>query len=344
MMSAASAVGSLQSGASPQKRTVSVVIPAYNAAEFLAEALDSVLAQTYQPLEVIVVDDGSEDETPEVVAAYADKVTYTRKPRGGPASGRNVGIRAASGEWIAFLDADDIWMPELLEKLVKTAAKTRADLIFCDALTLRNGRAQGATFFERCGHKKALDIDTSNGVLRNPFELLLASGNYISTCGVLVRRDLLLEIGLFDEGILCGEDLDLWLRVAHRYQFAVVNEALVLRRIHATNVSLDPWVRVTGDMHVCEKLERYAPTAARDAKWRVLLAERRARVLRERGALQLAEGEILSARESWASSLRSSFSLTVAAYWLASFLPQTWVEALCNWKRRIRSLPARPAY
>src|ERR1700676_3231668 len=111
----------------PQKPTVSVVIPAYNAAEFLAEALDSVLAQTYQPLEVIVVDDGSEDETPKVVAAYAGKVTYMRKPHGGGCGGtRNVGIRAAKGEWVAFLDADDIWKPDMLEKLVKGVTETRA--------------------------------------------------------------------------------------------------------------------------------------------------------------------------------------------------------------------------
>src|ERR1700687_1983449 len=123
-MNTASVRESSAAWTTPRKPTVSGVIPAYNTAEFLGEALDSVLAQTYKPFEVIVVDDGSEDETSQVVAAWAGKVTCMHKERGGPASARNMGVRGAKGEWIAFLDADDMWMPQLLENLVKVGVET----------------------------------------------------------------------------------------------------------------------------------------------------------------------------------------------------------------------------
>ncbi len=319
-----------------EKATVSVVIPAYNAARFLMEAVDSVFAQTYQPIEVIVVDDGSKDETPQLVAAYSGKVTYMRKEHGGGCScTRNLGIRAASGKWVAFLDADDIWMPALLEKLVKVAAETGAHLVFCDSLTLMDGSVVGPSRFERCSLKNRLNTLASGGVLLDPFGLLLEVGCYILTSGVLIKRDALSQIGLFDEGIYCSDDLDLFLRLSLRYRFAALNDALVYRRIHATNISHDAWARVTCDMKVYEKLERYAPLMAPGTQWRKLLRKKKARLFREEGALYLARGELVSARKSWAKSLRSRFTPRVAAYWLASFLPQSWVQALRNWKRQI---------
>lgn len=321
--------------ADTQKPTVSVVIPAYNAAEFLGEALDSVLAQTYQPLEVIVVDDGSEDDIQEVVGAYSGKVTYIHKPHGGGCGGtRNVGIRAAKGEWIAFLDADDVWKPTLLDKLVKGAVETGADLVFSDWLKLMNGSVFGPTNLERNGIKARLHTLAPNRLLLNPFELLLEVGCYVLPSSALIKRGALLEIGLFDESIYCTDDLDLWLRLSLRYHFAVVNEALVLRRIHAQNMSHDKWTVTTNQIKTYEKVERYAKAVAPGTRWLKLLRKGKAPLLREQGAFCLARGELLSARKSWAKSLRTSFSPTVAAYWLTSFLPQGWVEALRNWKRQ----------
>lgn len=329
---------------SAQKPTVSVVIPAYNGAEFLGEALDSVLAQTYQPLEVIVVDDGSEDETPQVVAAYAGKVTYICKQRGGPASARNAGIRAAKGEWIAFQDADDIWKPDLLEKLVKASAETGADLVFCDGLTLRNGSTGGPSRLERCGLKRRLDTLAPDGVLRNPFELILEGRCYILAPGVMVKRDAILQIGLFDEGIYGYEDVDLWLRLSLRYRFAVLKDALHIRRIHTRNLSHDRWAQLTNAIKTYEKSERYAPAVAPGTRWRKVLRKTKAPLLRELGARYLERGELLSARESWARSFHSSYSPTMAGYWLLSFLPQSCVGTLRNWKRQIRPVPPSPGY
>jgi len=328
-----------------QKTTVSVVIPAYNAAEFLAEALDSVLAQTYQPLEVIVVDDGSEDETPQVVAPYAGKVTYIHKPHGGGCGGtRNVGIRAASGEWIAFLDADDVWIPAMLEKLVEASSETGADLVFCDYLKLINGSVVGPSNLERRGFKTRMDTLAPKGVLLNAFELLVEVGCYIGASSVLVRRDALLQIGLFDESIYHTDDLDLWLRLSLRYLFAAVDDALVLCRVHARNMSRDTWTLMTNQIKTYEKLERYGPALAPGTKWREILRKRKISLLRQQGTGCLERGEPLLARKCWAKSFWSSYSLRLAAYWLATFLPLSWTKTLRNWKRQVSPSPPVPKY
>jgi glycosyltransferase involved in cell wall biosynthesis len=314
---------------------VSVVIPAYNAAEFLAEALDSVLSQTYKPLEVIVVDDGSEDETPQVVSAYAGKVTYIRKPHGGGCGGtRNVGIQAASGEWIAFLDADDIWMPTLLERLVEGAVKTGADLVFCDFRSLTVGSVDSRSNLEHKGLKTRLANIAPKGALIDPFELLLEVGCYFCPSSVLVRRSSLLGVGLFDEGIYCTDDLDLWLRLALRHRFGVVSEALVLYRVHSQNMSRDGWVVLVNQIKTFEKLEGYAPAQARGSRWRRLLRKEMGPKLREQGACYLKRGELLMARESWAKSFQKSYSPIAGAYWVATFLPRSWIATLREWKRQ----------
>ncbi len=343
-MSTASIQESPAPGASLRKTTVSVVIPAFNAAAYLGEALESVFAQTYQPLEVIVVDDGSEDDTPRVVAAYAGKVTYIRKQRGGPASARNAGIRAAKGEWIAFQDADDIWLPNLLGKLVKGALETGADLVFCDALTLRDGRIVRPSRLERSGLMSRLNTLATASVLVNPFDLILEGCCYILPTGVLVRRDALLQIGLFDEGFYSYEDVDLWLRLSLTHRFAVLKDVLHLRRIHARNMSQDRLALLTGEIKVYEKLERHSPTVPPATRWGERLLKRKASLLREQGALHLERGELLLARRSWAKGFHTSYSARLAAYWLATFLPQPWVETLRNRKRQIWRVPSASAH
>ena len=327
----------------PEMPTVSVVIPTHNAAEFLAEAVDSVLGQTYQPLEVIVVDDGSEDETSRVAAAFTDRIIYLHKEWAGLSSARNTGIRAASGEWIALLDADDIWMPDRLQRQLKLAAETGADLVFCDAKTLGSKDNIGPTRFEQYGLKAQLERLAPDGVLLNPFELLLEAGCYVLPSTVLVKKECLLQVGLFDEALYTNEDMDLWLRQALTFRFAVLNDALVARRIHEKNMSRNTWAIVAGEIKICEKLQTCPPTGAHGRRWRGLLRKKTASLFRQQGSLYLERRDRRSARRSWARSLRSSFSATVAAFWLISLLPQSWVDGLRNWKLHTQPLNFDPA-
>src|SRR5436305_4940478 len=113
-------------------KTVSVIIPAYNYARYIAEAIDGALAQTHAPLEVIVVDDESTDDTPRVLAGYGDRIRTIRQPNGGAAAARNTGMAAARGEYVAFLDADDVWLPRKLElQLQRFEADPDLGLVHC---------------------------------------------------------------------------------------------------------------------------------------------------------------------------------------------------------------------
>lgn len=164
--------------------TVSVVIPAYNAAGFVGRAIESALRQTHVPLEVIVVDDGSRDATASVVQEYP--VTLIRKSNGGPASARNAGIRASRGEWIAFLDHDDAWHANKTEVQIRLAQED------VDAVCCSKNAAQGPVSFDSMYWRNL-------------------GGNPSST---IIRRDVLIALGLFDDdrALIGVEDYNLWLR------------------------------------------------------------------------------------------------------------------------------------
>jgi GT2 family glycosyltransferase len=336
-MSEASISGSMKSQNAAETPAISVVIPAYNAAEFIGQALDSVFSQTRPPREVIVVDDGSEDQTPDVVAKYAGKVKYMRKERGGPASARNVGIRAASGEWIAFLDGDDVWLPTLLEALARLSSQTHASLIFCDSQQLIDGSPSGPSRLESYGLKKRLRTLAPSGVLLDPFRLFLEERCYIFTPGVLIKKEALLDVGLFDETFYCGEDLDLWLRLSMRYRFAVTGDVLHLRRIHGKNTGYNWWAKVRGDLQVYDKLGQYAPQTTQNPALRKLVAQKKAHAYRDLGALHMARVELTAARTNWTTSLHHYFSISVAGNWLMTFLPNSWMRAALNWRKRIKT-------
>jgi hypothetical protein len=171
--------------------------------------------------------------------------------------------------------------------------------------------------------------------LPNPFDLLLTVSNYIPASAVMVRKNTLLEAGLFDESLRSCEDLDLWLRLSPKHRFAVVNEVLMLRRLHERNMSRDMWTMLTTEVAAYEKAEQYASTLVPGTRWRKVLRKKKSPMLREQGAGYLERGELLLARKSWAKGFRSSYSPRLAAYWLSTFLPRPWVDALRNGKRQV---------
>ena len=116
--------------------SVTVIIPAYNGAAYIARAVESALAQTHKPLEVLVVDDGSTDRTAEIVAAMPPPVRLIRKENGGPASARNLGAREAKGNWLALLDADDLWQPVKLETQIKAIETIEADVYYSGGIVV----------------------------------------------------------------------------------------------------------------------------------------------------------------------------------------------------------------
>jgi glycosyltransferase involved in cell wall biosynthesis len=206
---------------------ISVIIPAYNAARFLPRCLASVFAQTLSPHEVIVVDDGSTDDT----AAVAERLgaTVLRRPNGGISTARNTGIRHASGDWIALLDADDMWAPE---KLVTQAAAIREDTVL--AYT-------GVTHFDDTGIRassQATNPISARAMIRyrSPF----------APSSVLVRRDAMLQSGGFREDVRTCEDWDMWFRLMPYGQFVAVPAALTLYYLYPGSASAQPDAMLRG--------------------------------------------------------------------------------------------------
>ncbi len=205
---------------------VSVVIPTYNQPRYLRQAIDSALAQTYRDFEVIVVDDGSTDDTPDVVASYGERIRGLRKPNGGTASALNAGIRVAQGRWIGYLGHDDMWEPAKLERqMAAIRAHPQAALIYTDVVTV-NAEGQPLSVTEYpCPPDRPGQLS----------QLLRTC--YINANTVLVRRDVLSELGLFDETDPMTSDYDLWLRIAQRYDLLHVPEPLILYRAHLAQLS-----------------------------------------------------------------------------------------------------------
>lgn len=206
--------------------SVSVVIPARDAEETLANAVRSALGQTHSPLEVIVVDDCSTDRTADIAASFGnDRVRFAKLDvHSGAAAARNAGIEIARGEWIAFLDADDEWLPEKLEKQVLL---TRPDttLISCAS---NEFSPEGKDLGDTCG---GLAIATG----REAWKSLLAA-NFVSTPTVLARRSDLLALEGFDSSLKVGEDQDMWIRLALLGAVDYVFESLA--RVHVRRQSL----------------------------------------------------------------------------------------------------------
>jgi glycosyltransferase involved in cell wall biosynthesis len=185
---------------------VSVIIPAYQVSQYIAGALDSVLTQSFKNYEIIVVNDGSpdSDDLERVLEPYRHKIIYIRQENQGLAGARNSGIRAAHGQYIAPLDADDIWEPNHLQaQLEVLRADPSIDVVYADARIFGNVRDNGRTVMELC---------PSEGEVT--FERLISRQCTVHICVCVIRRDTLVRVGLFDPAFRRnGEDIDLWLRI-----------------------------------------------------------------------------------------------------------------------------------
>ena len=206
--------------------TVSVVIPAYNHATFLKTTIESVLSQTWQDLEVIVVDDGSPDETPDVAAQFGSAIRYIRQENQGMAATRNNGIRHASGDVISFLDDDDLWLPGYLSTVVP----------YFDA---DPSLAAIHTGHQLTGDREGYDypgVGTRTMSAHDLYDSLIENG-FFPPSGVSVRKSCLGLVGLFDENLQGFVDWELWLRICRDYKFIGIPDVLVKYRLHAGGLS-----------------------------------------------------------------------------------------------------------
>ena len=219
------------------KLTISVIIPCYNRQRSLRQALDSVLSQTHKPDEIIVIDDGSTDGSVEVAKSYGSKVQVIQQPNAGAAKARNRGIASATGDWIAFLDSDDIWRTEKLKRQIEAMqSNPHAGVIFCDTQTTSGEEVINPSRFSLGGLRENAE-DFGQSILqcrRDFFEIMLTQSRVI-TSATMVRRDI---AGFhFPEDIWGSEDWALWLSLILETEFLAVDDVLVTMEAASDNLT-----------------------------------------------------------------------------------------------------------
>jgi len=211
-----------------KKPLVSVIIPTYNRGWILKEAIDSVLAQDFRDFELIVVDDGSTDNTRQILDSYHQDLMVVRQPNRGVSAARNRGIAAAGGGLIAFLDSDDLWLPrKLSNQVVFFNSNPEAVINQTEEIWIRNG----VRVNPKTRHHKP------SGMIFEPSLALCL----VSPSAVMIKRSLFDEVGLFDEDLPACEDYDLWLRISWRYPVHLIETPLIIKRGgHADQLSKAP--------------------------------------------------------------------------------------------------------
>lgn len=222
---------------------VSVVIPTFNRDKYVIESLESVFNQTYTSTEIIVVDDGSTDTTEEILRPYFSRIRYIKKENNGNAAARNTGLDYAKGEYVAFLDSDDIWLPEKLLKQIEFLENNpRCAFVYCGAYLIdENGREVGMRLLQKNEEPS--------------FETLYEKNRIISLSFVVVRKMSLDQVGWFDEDLRQSPDYDLYLRLSRLFEYNCINELLCKYRVHSANISGNLEGRVKAHLHIFGKSE-----------------------------------------------------------------------------------------
>lgn len=251
---------------------VSVIIPAYNAEQFLGQAIQSVLEQTFLPHEIIVIDDGSTDRTREVMKAFGSNIRGLYQQNAGPSAARNAGIRVAQGNLICFLDADDLWTSDKIKEQINFMEKNPDIGLLCSDHEEFDGSGVVLPSFVKKKEEFFGPTIIGNNPIRNAFVKLL-SLNFISTPTVMVRKECLEASGLFDESLWSVEDRDLWLRIAANFSIACMEGIYCRRRVHHLNISKEKELSVRGRIRVLEKNWELFPALAPSGFWRGHLAD-----------------------------------------------------------------------
>ena len=233
-----------------KKDIVSVIIPVYNRKDMISDAVESVLSQTYKDLEVVVIDDGSTDNTVEEIKKIKDpRIVLLKAEHKGPYHARNMGIKKSKGDFIAFLDSDDMWLPEKLEKQMKQFEKNKeVFLVFTDRFVFRD---------KNNDYSLENDVKTEEKKILNSHYKELLKMNYIVTSSVVVKRQVFDDLGFFIEEKRGDLDYNMWLRVARKYKISYISEPLVLYKVHEKRMTEKRLDRINDKKYVYEIEEKW---------------------------------------------------------------------------------------
>jgi glycosyltransferase involved in cell wall biosynthesis len=312
---------------SPTQSEIDVIVPCYNVEHYVRRALDSVLAQTHQDFRIYAVNDGCTDNTTQILETYAPRCVSISQAHAGPAAARNRAIRESASPFIAFIDADDEWLPEKLERQISLLRRNKSLGMVCSHCLISESGS------EENRHILVEDVPRSGRLFQH-----LVRNCFVFTPTVVVRRQCLEEVGLFNEALPVSEDFNLWLRIAARWEIAIVPEVLAVAKKRSGNLSVTtpPQERLRSGVaaleHVrssCSRLSTMEQHALRLA-----LAER----IYFYGSYLLSTGAKTASRKHLASALELQSTHWRAFAKLAlSFLPGELYGSLARLKSTIRA-------
>lgn len=264
--------------------TITVLIPTFNRQGLVVEAIKSVFSQTYTNYEVVVVDDGSTDDTERVLEPWLSKIRYLKKPNGGPSSSRNLGIQHANSHYVAFLDSDDQWEPNFLQTVVTTLqSQPDLGLVTTSRLMIPEGVCQPRI---------------PDSPIKGDLYPILFQRNFVTTSGVLVKRECFDMVGFFNEELIQAGDYDMWLRISKAYPIAFLKEPLCRYRCHGNNISRN---ELRHQLFLQQVLDtNYDPKRIPVKDWRF----RRSRAWISLGCAYKTEAESTLARQCFRKALR----------------------------------------
>ncbi len=322
---------------------VSVIIPAYNVSQYIVEALDSVVAQSISEYEIIVINDGSSDtaDLERVLEPFREHIVYLKQENRGAAAARNAGLYVARGEFVAFLDADDSWNPDFLEsQLAFIKNNAGCDLVYADALIFGESPLAGRTFMDTCPSKGEVT-----------FESLVTSRCNVITSGVIARRQMVLDAGLFDEDLLRAHDFDLWLRMLRCGARAAYQRRVLLNyRVRPDSLSGDAVQRVERELEAYDKIVHHLELTDEERALIATVVNRLQADLKiEQGKRHLTREEFDEARSEFQASfkLRHNWKLPLVLFFLRlapNLLQRIYVKRRLSWGPNLQKLKRAVVY
>jgi glycosyltransferase involved in cell wall biosynthesis len=319
---------------------VSVLIPTHNYARFLGEAIQSVLDQTYKDFELIIVDDGSMDNTREIFENFNDpRIRYICQDHLGVSAAHNTGLKACRGEYITGLSGDDLYLPQNLEKKVKLLdSRPDAGLVCSDAYVFDN--STGATLC-KLWHDPKRSNPSFDPVKasRQPLKEFLHWGFFIMLQATMLRRQVFTAVGGFDESLPTHEDWDLIIRIVQRFRIEVIDEPLLKLRRHNANLSIDEEKMYCGGVSATNKAISSGSFSDEELKLlRKNLIPQHSRF----GRWALLCGRETAARKALIAGIRlNPWKIKLYGYLLLSLLGTKKILVLKSWKRKLVRRPSR---
>jgi glycosyltransferase involved in cell wall biosynthesis len=311
-------------------KKISVIIPCYNSSRFLAESIDSALGQNYANIEVVVVDDGSTDDSPDIMARYGNRIRIVRQANAGLPAARNAGIQVAVGDLFAFLDSDDWWSPNFISRMVEALERSDAGIAYCGWQNVGLPEPRNRPY-----------VPPDYEAMPDKLEKLIEGVGW-PVHAALIRRDVLFGAGLFNPALKSCEDFALWIRAATAHRLVLVPEVLAFYRFHGNQMTSNRERIALSHYAVQQTFLRENPRFM-DLFGAAKIRDMTSGELLKRGFIAYWERDLPASRAIFRQVMRDGYGkLRDWKYMLPALLPLSWHKRLIQFLERGPALKERP--